>query len=122
MVLLKAYLKEADRSTAWQESDNLVKLVEVKFDSPLEKVQMRPHFGGMEKDETFSQGKRPTPAIPARAMILREAVMTAYSITGNLSAATTLCSSLVDEDLPGEQQASAVLNQLHHIAMRRPKH
>jgi len=83
---------------------------------------MRPHLGGMEKDQTFSNAERPTPAIPAQAMILREAVMTAYSITGNLSAATTLCSSLVDEDLPGEQQASAVLNRLHHIAMRRPKH
>ena len=94
----------------------------VKFDSPLEKVQMRPHLEGMEKDETFSQREGPSLAIPAQAMILREAVMTAYSITGNLSAATTLCSSLVDEDLPGEQQASAVLNQLHHIAMRRPKH
>ena len=83
---------------------------------------MRPHFKGMEKDETFSQREGPSLAVPAQAMILREAVMTAYSITGNLSAATTLCSSLVDEDLPGEQQASAVLNQLHHIAMRRPKH
>ncbi|HBP84070.1 MAG TPA: hypothetical protein DD661_03440 [Gammaproteobacteria bacterium] len=83
---------------------------------------MRPHLEGMEKDETFSQREGPSLAIPAQAMILREAVMTAYSITGNLSAATTLCSSLVDEDLPGEQQASAVLNQLHHIAMRRPKH
>ena len=121
-VFLQAYLKEPDRSTAWQESDNLLILVVVKFDSPLEKVQMRPHLEGMEKDETFSQREGPTLAIPAQAMILREAVMTAYSITGNLSAATTLCSSLVDEDLPGEQQASAVLNQLHHIAMRRPKH
>ena len=76
----------------------------------------------MEKDQTFSNEQGATPTLPAPAMILREAVMTAYSITGNLSAATTLCSSLVDEDLPGEQQASAVLNKLHHIAMRRPKH
>ena len=94
----------------------------VKLDNPLEKVKMRPHLKSMEKDQNFSNGERPTPAIPAQAMILREAVMTAYSITGNLSAATTLCSSLVDEDLPGEQQASAVLNRLHHIAMKRPKH
>ena len=76
----------------------------------------------MEKDQTFSNEQGATPTVPAQAIILREAVMTAYSITGNLSAATTLCSSLVDEDLPGEQQASAVLNRLHHIAMRRPKH
>tara|TARA_B100000530_G_C15792612_1_gene422243 strand:- start:81 stop:311 length:231 start_codon:yes stop_codon:yes gene_type:complete len=76
----------------------------------------------MEKDQTFSNEQGATSTVPAQAMILREAVMTAYSITGNLSAATTLCSSLVDEDLPGEQQASAVLNRLHHIAMRRPKH
>tara|TARA_Y100000588_G_scaffold172398_1_gene186258 strand:- start:2407 stop:2637 length:231 start_codon:yes stop_codon:yes gene_type:complete len=76
----------------------------------------------MEKDQTFSNEQGGAPTVPAQAMILREAVMTAYSITGNLSAATTLCSSLVDEDLPGEQQASAVLNRLHHIAMRRPKH
>ena len=76
----------------------------------------------MEKDQTFSNEDRGTSPVPAQAMILREAVMTAYSITGNLSAATPLCSSLVDEDLPGEQQASAVLNRLHHIAMRRPKH
>ncbi len=94
----------------------------VKFDGPLEKAQVRPHLGDMEKNQILSNGERPTPAIPAQAMILREAVMTAYSITGNLSAATTLCSSLMDEDLPGEQQASAVLNRLHHIAMRRPKH
>ena len=76
----------------------------------------------MEKDQTFSNEQGATPTVHAQAMILREAVMTAYSITGNLSAAMTLCSSLVDEDLPGEQQASAVLNRLHHIAMRRPKH
>ena len=76
----------------------------------------------MEKNQTLANENWGASPVPAQAMILREAVMTAYSITGNLSAATTLCSSLVDEDLPGEQQASAVLNRLHHIAMRRPKH
>lgn len=58
----------------------------------------------------------------AHTMILRDAVMTAYSITGSLSAATTLCSSLVDENLPEQYQAAAVLTRLHHIAMSRPKH
>jgi hypothetical protein len=67
--------------------------------------------------------EKPTvrPAV-TQAAILRDAVMTAYSITGSLSAATVLCSSLVDEDVPEQHQAGAVLSRLHHIAMRRPKH
>ncbi|MAF07159.1 MAG: hypothetical protein CL389_04800 [Acidiferrobacteraceae bacterium] len=76
----------------------------------------------MDKDQNLSNKARGKPPVPAQAMILREAVMTAYSITGSLSAATMLCSSLVDEDLPEQQQASAVLTRLHHIAMSRPKH
>tara|TARA_B100000953_G_scaffold131308_1_gene108467 strand:+ start:193 stop:339 length:147 start_codon:yes stop_codon:yes gene_type:complete len=48
--------------------------------------------------------------------------MTAYSLTGNLSSATALCKDLLDEDLPAEHQAMAVLIKLHNIAMRRPKH
>jgi len=48
--------------------------------------------------------------------------MTAYSLTGNLSSATVLCKDLLDEDLPAEHQAMAVLIKLHNIAMRRPKH
>ena len=54
--------------------------------------------------------------------IAQEAVMTAYSLTGNLSSATALCKDLLDEDLPAEHQAMAVLIKLHNIAMRRPKH
>ncbi|SVC57928.1 uncharacterized protein METZ01_LOCUS310782 [marine metagenome] len=88
----------------------------------VEKAGSRPHLEGMGKDQHLSNKEPGVPPVPAQAMILREAVMTAYSITGSLSAATTLCSSLVDEDLPGEQQASAVLTRLHHIAMSRPKH
>ena len=56
------------------------------------------------------------------AQIAQEAVMTAYSLTGNLSSATALCKDLLDEDLPAEHQAMAVLIKLHNIAMRRPKH
>ena len=56
------------------------------------------------------------------ALLVREAVMTAYSLTGNLSSATELCGELADEDLPQDVQAIAVLTKLHNIAMRRPKH
>ena len=56
------------------------------------------------------------------AQIAQEAVMTAYSLTGNLSSATVLCRDLLDEDLPAEHQAMAVLVKLHNIAMLRPKH
>ena len=55
-------------------------------------------------------------------LLVREAVMTAYSLTGNLSSATELCGELADEDLPQDIQAMAVLTKLHNIAMRRPKH
>ncbi len=55
-------------------------------------------------------------------LLVREAVMTAYSLTGNLSTATELCGELADEDLPQDIQAMAVLTKLHNIAMRRPKH
>ena len=55
-------------------------------------------------------------------LLLREAVMTAYSLTGNLSSATELCGDLADEDLPQDVQAMVVLTKLHNIAMRRPKH
>ena len=54
--------------------------------------------------------------------IAQDAVMTAYSLTGNLSSATALCRALLDEDLPAEDQAMAVLVKLHNIAMLRPKH
>jgi hypothetical protein len=57
-----------------------------------------------------------------QALLLSDAVMTAYSITGSLSAATTLCSDLVDAELPHQYQAAAVLSKLHSIAMSRPKH
>jgi len=57
-----------------------------------------------------------------QALLLSDAVMTAYSITGSLSAATTLCSNLIDAELPHEYQAAAVLSKLHSIAMSRPKH
>ena len=62
----------------------------------------------------------PVPVV--QSMLVRDAVMTAYSLTGSLSAATALCSSLVDEDLPESQQAAGVLARLHQIAMARPKH
>ena len=88
----------------------------------VEKAPRRPHLEGMGKDQPLSNKGPGAPPVPLQAMILRDAVMTAYSITGSLSAATTLCSNLVDEDLPDEQQASAVLTRLHHIAMSRPKH
>ena len=55
-------------------------------------------------------------------LLVREAVMMAYSLTGNLSSATELCGELADEDLPQDIQAMAVLTKLHNIAMRRPKH
>ncbi len=55
-------------------------------------------------------------------LLVREAVMTAYSLTGNLSSATELCGELADEELPQHIQALAVLTKLHNIAMRRPKH
>ena len=55
-------------------------------------------------------------------LLVREAVMTAYSLTGNLSSAAELCGELADEDLPQDIQAMAVLTKLHNIAMRRPKH
>ena len=96
--------------------------MELKSTGGVEKTHLRPYLEVMEKDQNLSAAQRGTPSVPPQAMLLREAVMTAYSITGNLSAATALCSSLVDEDLPGEQQASAVLNRLHQIAMSRPKH
>ena len=57
-----------------------------------------------------------------QALLLSDAVMTAYSITGSLSAATTLCSNLIDAELPHEYQVAAVLSKLHSIAMSRPKH
>ncbi|MBL6918753.1 MAG: hypothetical protein ISR36_08645 [Gammaproteobacteria bacterium] len=57
-----------------------------------------------------------------QSLIVRDAMMTAYSLTGSLSAASTLCSTLLDEELPEQYQASAVLTQLHHMAMTRPKH
>jgi len=56
------------------------------------------------------------------ALLIREAIMTAYSLTGNLSSATELCGELADGDLPQDVQAMAVLTKLHNIAMRRPKH
>ena len=96
--------------------------MEFKSTGRVEKTGHRPHLENMEKDQNPSNPQQGTPPVPPQTMLLREAVMTAYSITGNLSAATALCSSLVDEDLPGEQQASAVLNRLHQIAMSRPKH
>ena len=55
-------------------------------------------------------------------LLVREAVMTAYSLTGNLSSATELCGELADEDLPQDIQVMAVLTKLHNIAMRRPEH
>ena len=57
-----------------------------------------------------------------QSLILRDTMMTAYSLTGSLSAASTMCSTLLDEELPEQYQASAVLTQLHHMAMTRPKH
>ena len=96
--------------------------MEIKSTGGVEKTRLRPYLEVMEKDQNLLTSQRGTLSAPPQAMLLREAVMTAYSITGNLSAATALCSSLVDEDLPGEQQASAVLNRLHQIAMSRPKH
>ena len=54
--------------------------------------------------------------------LAQDAVMTAYTLTGNLSSATVLCRDLLDEDLPAEHQAMAVLVKLHNIAMLRPKH
>ena len=96
--------------------------MELKSTGGVEKTRLRPYFRVMEKNQNLSSSQRGTPSVPPQAMLLREAVMTAYSIPGNLSAATALCSSLGDEDLPGAQQASAVLNRLHQIAMSRPKH
>ena len=55
-------------------------------------------------------------------LLVCEAVMTAHSLTGNLSSATELCGELADEDLPQDIQAIALLTKLHNIAMRRPKH
>ena len=69
----------------------------------------------------MSTEKRPD--ISNKSMLLvRGAVMMAYSLTGNLSSATELCGELADEDLPQDVQAMAVLTKLHNIAMRRPKH
>ena len=69
----------------------------------------------------MNTGKRPDIANKS-ALLVREAVMTGYSLTGNLSSATELCGELADEDLPQDVQAMAVLTKLHNIAMRRPKH
>jgi len=75
----------------------------------------------MEKSvEPRSESQIPAPVV--QSMLVRDAVMTAYSLTGSLSAATALCSSLVDEDLPESHQAAGVLARLHQIAMTRPKH
>ena len=69
----------------------------------------------------MNTGKRPDIANKS-ALLVREAVMTAYSLTGNLSSATELCGELADEDLPQDVYPMAVLSKLHNIAMRRPKH
>ena len=69
----------------------------------------------MNPVQTATTGAHPT-------QIAQDAVMTAYSLTGNLSSATVLCRDLLDEDLPAEHQARAVLVKLHNIAMLRPKH
>ena len=60
--------------------------------------------------------------ILSSTLILQDVVMTAYSITGSLSAATELCFNLADESLPDVDQAVSVLARLHEIAMKRPKH
>ena len=65
--------------------------------------------------QTSNTVAHPTP-------IAQDAVKTAYSLTGHLSSATDLCRDLLDEDLPAEHQALAVLVKLHNIAMLRPKH
>ena len=72
--------------------------------------------------ENHEHGRVELGAERLQALLLGDAVMTAYSITGSLSAATTLCSDLVDAELPHEYQAAAVLSKLHSIAMSRPKH
>ena len=76
----------------------------------------------MKSNQPVSGVAPATDLASAQATLLRDAVMTAYSITGSLSAATVLCSSLVDEDIPKQHRAAAVLSRLHHIAMNRPKH
>ncbi|XXK28420.1 hypothetical protein ACMAZH_01070 [Arenicellales bacterium nBUS_45] len=47
-----------------------------------------------------------------QSLILRDAMMTAYSLTGSLSAASTLCSTLLDEELtravPGKCSADTI--------------
>jgi len=84
-----------------------------------------PYMGDISAAATSSwkenAEKRPDTANRS-ALLVREAVMTAYSLTGNLSSATELCGELADEDLPEDIQAMAVLTKLHNIAMRRPKH
>ena len=61
-------------------------------------------------------------AFVGSAAILQDIVMTAYSITGSLSAATELCSKLADDELQNIDQAVSVLARLHQIAMKLPKH
>ena len=75
----------------------------------------------MEKQNNPNSKSSSEVQVP-QSLIVRDAMMTAYSLTGSLSAASTLCSTLLDEELPEQYQASAVLPQLHHMAMTRPKH
>ncbi|MEK9940867.1 MAG: hypothetical protein ACPHEQ_00925 [Arenicellales bacterium] len=75
----------------------------------------------MEKENQIPSSSQ-VPASILQSVVVRDAVLTAFSLTGSLSAATVLCSSLVDDELPEAHQAAAVLARLHQIAMHRPKH
>ena len=90
----------------------------------LEKTTCRPHVKERQNERGSSPvnaEKRPDISNNS-ALLIREAIMTAYSLTGNLSSATELCGELADGELPQDVQAMAVLTKLHNIAMRRPKH
>ena len=92
------------------------------MDRVLENLGKRPHLSAMKSNQPVADVAPAASPATIQATLLRDAVMTAYSITGSLSAATVLCSSLVDEDVPEQHRAAAVLSRLHHIAMSRPKH
>ena len=89
----------------------------------LEKRFYRPHIQEyIHRRSTRVNPVQTSNTVAHPTQIAQDAVMTAYSLTGNLSSATALCRDLLDEDLPAEHQAMAVLVKLHNIAMLRPKH
>lgn len=113
-----------DRAIVWEIINPLQKKGKWfdTLDRVLENPGKRPHLSAMKSNQPVADVAPAASLATIQATLLRDAVMTAYSITGSLSAATVLCSSLVDEDVPEQHRAAAVLSRLHHIAMSRPKH